>query len=146
MSDDNILAHYGVKGMRWGRHKNRLTRKELNAPNERYSAEQRKRDSAQNFLRTSGSERAINRRMNRGDTLLLARKKETRINAIKSALSLTVAAAGIYAMHNPDKIVAGLEKLGAFTTRMSNLATQQGIGPGYEVAQMILKNGTWVLK
>ena len=29
MSDDNILAHYGVKGMRWGRRKNRSSSSDI---------------------------------------------------------------------------------------------------------------------
>lgn len=60
---NTYLEHHGVKGMKWGvRHDN---------PN--YSAEQRKRDKS--VYGRSGVRR-INKRMNKGDSILAARSKE----------------------------------------------------------------------
>jgi hypothetical protein len=67
------LAHYGVKGMKWG-----VRRAELNAPNQQYTAGSRAYDKTQHGKR--GVKR-INRRLNQGKTLDQARTAERRRNA-----------------------------------------------------------------
>lgn len=64
---DDFLAHYGVLGMRWG------VRKSRNAPNPDYNSNQRKRDRQVYGRR---GERRINRALNRGDSISVARGDE----------------------------------------------------------------------
>ena len=63
--NSDYLAHYGVKGMKWG------TRKA--SRNSGYSSKQRKEDRS---LYGAGGERRINRSMNRGHNIKSARSKE----------------------------------------------------------------------
>lgn len=55
---NNYLAHYGVKGMKWG-----VRRKSRNTYNKNYTDRQRKQDRA---VYGGRAERRINRRMNEG--------------------------------------------------------------------------------
>lgn len=55
---NNYLAHYGVKGMKWG-----VRRKSRNTYNKNYTERQRKQDRA---VYGNRAERRINRRMNEG--------------------------------------------------------------------------------
>lgn len=55
---NNYLAHYGVKGMKWG-----IRRKSRNTYNKNYTDRQRKQDRA---VYGGRAERRINRRMNEG--------------------------------------------------------------------------------
>ena len=59
---DDYLAHYGVKGMKWGRRKN-----------ENYSSDQRARDSQ--IYGNRGVKR-INKNMNKGESVSTARSRE----------------------------------------------------------------------
>lgn len=61
------LVHYGVKGMHWGVRKNTPT-------NSNYSVGQRQYDK-KNY--GHGGVKRINRRMNKGDNIDVARKKES---------------------------------------------------------------------
>ena len=61
------LDHHGVKGMKWG------VRKDRNAPNPDYTKQQRKRDVQAYGKRGS---KKINRRMNQGDKISVARGYE----------------------------------------------------------------------
>lgn len=63
--NSDYLAHYGVKGMKWGKRKA--------AQNSGYSSKQRKEDRS---LYGAGGERRINRSMNRGHNVKSARSKE----------------------------------------------------------------------
>lgn len=67
MTEDEELYHYGVKGMKWG------VRKKRNARNPNYSDKQVRRDRQVYGKRGS---RRINRDMNKGDNLSLARGSE----------------------------------------------------------------------
>ena len=64
-TNETALAHYGVKGMKWGVRRNRV--------NKDYTAKQRKRDRA---FYGQGGERRINRRLNDGHSLQGARHYE----------------------------------------------------------------------
>lgn len=55
---NNYLAHYGVKGMKWG-----VRRERRNTYNKNYTERQRKQDRA---IYGGRAERRINRRMNEG--------------------------------------------------------------------------------
>lgn len=75
------LVHYGVKGMHWGVRKNTPT-------NSGYGANQQKTDK-KNLGR--GGVKRINRRMNKGATLDVARKQErSRRAKIRAGVSLGV--------------------------------------------------------
>lgn len=65
LRNSDYLAHYGVKGMKWGKRKA--------AQNSGYSSTQRKEDRN---LYGAGGERRINRSMNRGNNVRSARSKE----------------------------------------------------------------------
>lgn len=65
---DSELAHYGVKGMKWGQRRAELSRK-----NENYDDNQRNRDKQVYGARGS---RRINRNMNKGDSISTARSRE----------------------------------------------------------------------
>lgn len=67
---EEFLIHYGVKGMKWGVRKDR---KNQNARNSNYTEQQRKRDKQ--IYGRRGSKR-INRSMNRGNTISVARGDE----------------------------------------------------------------------
>ena len=60
----SFLAHHGVKGMKWGRRKNR---------NANYSDQQVKRDRQ---IYGDGGTRRINKNLNRGDSISIARGAE----------------------------------------------------------------------
>lgn len=66
--NDDSLAHFGVKGQKWG-----VTRAKLGSKNSGYSDQQRKRDK-QVYGRTGV--RRINRAMNKGDQISTARGDE----------------------------------------------------------------------
>ncbi|WP_218969596.1 hypothetical protein, partial [Streptomyces sp. JV178] len=79
------LAHYGVKGMKWG-----VRRAERDAPNSRYSSVNRAKDR-----KTHGDKgvKRINRRLNKGQTLKKARARETtRKTALVTGAAATAAA------------------------------------------------------
>lgn len=65
-SEDDELQHYGVPGMKWGVRRN-------NSRNPDYSNNQRRRDRQ---IYGRGGERRINRKLNRGDNISLARGDE----------------------------------------------------------------------
>jgi hypothetical protein len=74
----NELAHYGVKGMKWG-----VKKADPNDnPSPKYSVQQRRKD-----LRDHGKRgvKRINRRLNKGQTLKKARGRETLRNTLQSA-------------------------------------------------------------
>ena len=70
------LAHYGVKGMKWG-----VRRAEKNVPNARYSSKNRVKDKE---LHGSRGVKRINKRLNDGQTLKKARAREVRRNTIQA--------------------------------------------------------------
>lgn len=71
----NELYHHGVKGMKWG------VRNSKNAPNSKYSTDQRIRD--ENVYGKSSVKR-INRTMNEGAGIQAARSREaTRLNSTR---------------------------------------------------------------
>lgn len=104
------LAHYGVKGMKWGVRKARddratwrsMSRSERKAnrdkPNSRYSKDDRNMDAA--FVRESGVKR-INRRMNKGQSHARAFLTETASQSAKSTLAGVAAVAAIGVASNP---------------------------------------------
>ena len=65
---EDFLAHYGVKGMKWGQRK-----RELSKPNPNYSADQRKRDKQ---VYGRGGVRRVNKNLNKGDSISTARGSE----------------------------------------------------------------------
>lgn len=69
------LIHYGVKGMKWG-----VRRAELNKTNDSYTKGQRQIDKRDFGKR--GVKR-INRRMNKGQTRIKARKAERRRDSLQ---------------------------------------------------------------
>lgn len=81
--NSDSLAHYGVKGMKWGKRK--VSR------NSGYSSKQRKEDRS---LYGAGAERRINRSMNRGHNIKSARSKEVlrRDRAVQRGRSVGMAA------------------------------------------------------
>lgn len=70
------LVHYGVKGMHWGVRKNTPT-------NSNYGVSQRQYDKKQYG---HGSVKRINRRMNKGASLEVARKQERAFRAKRGAV------------------------------------------------------------
>lgn len=81
------LAHYGVKGMKWG--VRRAEKKAaLNAPNKRYGQGARSQDKS---LYGNHGVKRINRRMNKGKSLKKARSAEMRLQ-----VGAGVAAIGAY--------------------------------------------------
>lgn len=79
------LVHYGIKGMKWG-----VRRANLDAPNNRYSSANRTKDRSTHGER--GVKR-INRRLNKGQSLVEARARETtRTNALITGALATAAA------------------------------------------------------
>ena len=116
---DNYLAHYGIKGMRWGvrrktgsdgtvtgdvatkdkskmakptRKEKREERRKLKAPNKSYTPEQRRKDN----LKYGGhAVRRVNRDMNRGDSYNEALGKEMKYRK-KSAAATAALVAAVY--------------------------------------------------
>jgi len=80
------LAHYGVKGMKWG------VRKSENASSSNYSDSDRRLDAGE-FGR--GGARRIGKRVNSGKSLAEARRLEQRRENIKMAVGLGVTAASL---------------------------------------------------
>lgn len=68
------LVHYGVKGMQWG------SRKAANTPSSGYSKYQRTQDKK---IVGRGGVKKINRRMNKGETHLSAKKSVIRNRSMK---------------------------------------------------------------
>lgn len=85
------LAHYGVKGMKWGVRKDRQTAK--NKRNANYTKEQRNRDH--NEFGRAGVKR-INQRMNKGMGVKKARAKERTLRRRRTAAVTTTIAAVRY--------------------------------------------------
>lgn len=80
----DALAHYGVKGMKWGQRK-----AARNTPNANYSSNQRAYDRKH---RGKGGVKRVNRSLNKGMTLKKARQKESNFRATRA----TAVAAGLY--------------------------------------------------
>lgn len=109
MTNNDYLAHYGVKGMKWG-----VRRSSRQNPN--YSETQRKQDVT---LYGRGGERRINRSMNKGYNLKSARSKEVyrRDKAVERARAASfyggaaASLAGTYALYriqqNPNAVARG---------------------------------------
>lgn len=76
MTEEEELAHFGVKGMKWG------VRKAPEQQNRRYGAE--KRESDQRHYGKGGVKR-INRRLNKGQSYRKAVAKEIVISGLKEA-------------------------------------------------------------
>ena len=68
--DDDYLAHYGMLGMKWGVRNDVSSKK---SSNKDYSANQRKRDQQ---VYGSRGEKRINKAMNQGDSISVARGRE----------------------------------------------------------------------
>lgn len=86
-SVDNFLAHYGVKGMKWGKR-----RAASNAPASGYSKYHQTQDLA---AFGKGGPKRINRAMNKGKTRDEALKTERKIRNTKTA-TLVLGAAAVY--------------------------------------------------
>lgn len=116
--NDIYLAHYGVKGQKWGvrRYQNKdgsLTSKGKkryrNEPNENYSNKQRDRDRK---LYGEKGEARINRRMNKGSGIRDARHKEVVRKKVKQhvkvgAAKTTLALAQVGSLYLYDQIAFG---------------------------------------
>lgn len=102
------LAHYGVKGMKWGVRRSPAEKARLNKPNPNYSKSQR------NYDRKNFSTKAvvrINRRMNQGQDLKTARKNEVKFRRRRYN---AVAGAYVVARYSNPQTRALLGELGRF--------------------------------
>ena len=119
----DYLAHYGVKGMKWG-----VRKKE--EQNKLYTVAQRKADRSMYGL---GGERRINKRMNSGQNVSTARRWERRRKkTIKGTAAGLAAVGGIAAVvaakyqyqHNPKVRAAvnrGIQKAQSLGINSENL-------------------------
>lgn len=121
--EEDYLAHYGVKGMKWGVRRS-------SKRNSNYSDTQRKQDVT---LYGRGGERRINRSMNKGHNLKSARSKEaTRRNkAVERARTASfyggaaASLAGAYGLYkiqtNPSGVArSGYKKVAKYTMMASS--------------------------
>ena len=107
------LAHYGVKGMKWG-----VRRAELNKRNPNYSAKDRSKDQRNNT--GINSVKRINRRMNKGQTLEKARKNEVKFKKRRRK----AAVATIYGVRYRRQIAAGAKVAGTILSLTAGIAAQ----------------------
>ena len=96
----DYMYHHGVKGMKWG-----VRRKSVNQANSNYSFKQRKQD--ERLYGTKASKR-VNKRLNKGESLISARhvevkrrdrkeaRKRTTKKVMKTATSIIGTAASLY--------------------------------------------------
>ena len=77
----DYMYHYGVKGMKWG-----VRRKSANQANPNYSSKQRKQDER---LYGAKASKRVNKRLNKGETLISARHAEVEKRDRKEARKKT---------------------------------------------------------
>jgi len=108
------LAHYGVKGMKWG-----VRRAENKAADAKFHEGYSKNDRIADALRyPAGSVKRINRRMHKGSTLREARKKEGQRTLMK--------AAAIVALYNsPRAIGATLNAVDKYGGQLASTVAQK---------------------
>ncbi len=95
---DEELVHYGIKGMKWGQR-----RAELNKRNSSYTTADRAKDR-----RGMVSVKRVNKRMNKGQDLVTARKNEAKF--VKRRKQLTSAV--IFGARYRKQIAAGARVIG----------------------------------
>jgi hypothetical protein len=132
------LAHFGVKGMRWGVRKSdssggsppaKMTKAELNKPHADYSSRERTKDA---LRYPSGGVKRINQRLNKGADLKTARKKEGQRTLLK--------AAGVVALYNAPRIINAVDNMvnthGANTMASIRVKAQTNRGRAQAAATM----------
>lgn len=135
---DDILAHAGVKGMKWGKRKNPL-------PTHQYGSKDFKRDTKVFGFR--GAER-IQRKVNDGKTRGQAVGSEVGKTALITVAAIASSPIGRAAISYGAKTVA--QKVGGSRAGVSFKNMQNGtksITKGYEVVQATMnRSGDWVIR
>lgn len=90
------IAHYGVKGMKWG-----VRKKHDDSPNPRYSERRRAEDRQ---IYGKGGVKRINRRMNKGQKLHKAQQNEAWRSIGKAAIAIGSVQAARIVLANKDVI------------------------------------------
>jgi hypothetical protein len=107
------LVHYGIKGMKWGQRKS-----ELNKRNRLYTTADRAKDRRNNS--SSGAVKRINKRMNKGQELDVARKNEVKFVKRRRQITSAVIFGARYRKH----IAVGARVIGTLGSLALGVAVQ----------------------